>query len=64
MPDTNGKLLPPLDKEAFDGESEKIELKFPKHSHQPTFIGNSTIKCDCGAGWSGPQIEKLLKAFS
>ena len=64
MPDSQGQSLPPLPKEALDGDSERIELAFPKHSHKPVFVGDNTIKCTCGAGWSGPNIESLLKAFS
>lgn len=56
--------LPPLPKEALDGESERTELNFPRHSHKPVYIGNNTIKCPCGSGWTGPNIETLLKAFN
>lgn len=64
MPDQKGNPLPPLTKNDLDGESEKVDLAFPRHSHKPVYIGDNTIKCPCGAGWSGPNIEALLKAFS
>lgn len=61
MPDQNGKPLPPLDKEAFDGEKERIELNFKRCFHKSVDIVNNELRCTCGAGWSGPNIAHLYK---
>lgn len=56
--------LPPLPEEAFDGEKEKIELKFNKCSHKQIKIVNNELHCDCGAGYTGPNIEHLYTLFT
>ncbi len=60
MPDTEGKPLPPIPDEAFDGNKEKTELKFPKCSHKNArLIDAHTVRCSCGACWTGPDAKVL-----
>ena len=61
MPDN--QKLPPLSEEAFDGQNYKTELRFNKCSHKDVQIVGNELRCKCGAGWSGPQINKLYEAF-
>ena len=61
--------LPPLDKEALDGESEEAKI----HRDEPMLkvcnhrgiqlVSSTEIKCPCGAGWTGPDIQRLYELF-
>lgn len=59
--------LPPLDKVDNDlhlGHSEKTELSFPNCKHEPEIVSSTEAKCrKCPAGWSGPNIQRLIDAF-
>jgi len=61
--------LPPLDfkedVEKYDAFEEKKTVEFVKCPHKHTTIINGTLKCKCGAGWSGDvtdliELQKLL----
>lgn len=56
--------LPPLDfredVKKYEAFSEEKEVVFSKCPHKQTKIFNGTLKCKCGAGWSGP-ITQLLE---
>jgi hypothetical protein len=67
MPDAQGKTLPPLPEESFDGHREEAAIPRDKPlektcEHKDVQIVSSTeIKCACGSGWSGPDILELYK---
>ena len=49
---------------AFDGENYKEDLPrdvpLPKCPHKKVrMISGSEMRCQCGAGWNGPNIIKL-----
>lgn len=62
--------LPPIPKEAFDGE--KAQAAIPKDKpmekrcthKQVKLLSSTELKCECGSGWSGPNIVQLYKLLS
>jgi len=65
MPDKDGNVLPPLPDDSFDGEKCSVEIKKEKCAQIPELVDNTHIRCKrCGAGWSGPQIERLYEAWT
>lgn len=65
MPDSQGKPLPPLPDEAFDGERQKTELVFTKCPHNSLkLVSAMDVQCQkCGCGWSGPQAHLLYESW-
>jgi hypothetical protein len=65
MPDEHGAPLPPLPEEVLDGEKESADYVFTTCNHKGAFIDKEsrTLRCKCGAGWSGPNLHILLKHF-
>jgi len=63
MPKSDGTPLDPLPNEAFDGEKYITELKPSDHKHKFVKISSNEIRCSCGAGYSGSNIDTLLKLF-
>lgn len=63
--------LPPLSKEAFDGEhfealiprDESLEKKCT-HKGKVTLISSTELRCKCGTGWNGANISLLYKLLS
>lgn len=70
MPDEQGKTLPPLPDEAFDGHKEEAPihktepLKQTCSHKQIRIISDSEVRCGCGAGFTGPNILKLYKILT
>lgn len=59
----SGKLPPlpsDLDKE-YEAVKETTELKFPKCRHKEVRVLENELRCKCGAGWSGPNIDQLYR---
>lgn len=57
--------LPPIPEETFDGEKYSIELKTTKCSHkQMKLINPREIRCSCGIGYTGMNVQELLKLFT
>ena len=63
--------LPPLSKDAFDGEHFEALIprdeSLPKqctHKGKVTLISSTEIRCKCGTGWNGANITKLLALLS
>lgn len=63
MPKSDGSPLDPIPTEAFDGEKYSVELKKNDHVHKFTKINPSEIRCDCGVGYQGNNIDMLLELF-
>jgi hypothetical protein len=62
------KNLPPLPKDAYDGE--KYEAPIPRnvplvkrcdHKGKVTLVSSIELKCSCGVGWVGQNIQKLYE---
>lgn len=61
--------LPPLPKEVYDGEH--YEAPIPKDQKMPKKCNHKGVKlisaielrCECGSGWSGPNIQQLYELF-
>lgn len=60
------KQLPPLPDEAFDGQRFEAPIHktkpLPKrctHKGKATLVSSTELKCECGSGWSGPNIHQL-----
>lgn len=54
---------------AFDGESYKEDIPrdvpLPKCSHKKVrMISGSEMRCQCGAGWVGPNMIELYKTLT
>lgn len=61
--DANGKKLPPMDDDWFDGEKDSVKLNFPKCEHELSLKSAVEAKCDkCGAVWSGNNVWELVRA--
>lgn len=61
----SGKLPPlpnDLDKE-YEAVKETVELKFPKCKHKEVRVLDSELRCKCGAGWKGPNMNTLYELF-
>ena len=66
------KPLPPLPKDAFDGETESAEI--PAQSPIPSCPSNhktvsfdrakNELRCTCGAAWTGYGLETLYKTLT
>lgn len=64
MPDKQGKTLPPLPDDVFDGEKYSVEIKTEKCKHEPMLVSGHEIRCKkCGVGWSGPGIDRLYNVM-
>jgi hypothetical protein len=59
--------LPPLEKNAYDGE--KYDAPIPRDTpiknctHKQIELISRELKCPCGVGYTGFGVEALLKAF-
>ena len=54
---------------AFDGEKSSAEIPrdvpLPKCKHKDVkMISGSEMRCKCGAGWRGGNVQKLYKIFT
>mgnify|MGYP007100082228 CR=1 FL=1 len=57
--------LPPLLDEAFDGEKHTIEIKETRCSHVVNLVSSIEAKCvKCGVGWTGNNINEIVKFFN
>jgi hypothetical protein len=63
MPKSDGSPLDPIEPEAFDGNKYSIQLEPTDHKHVFTKISSNEIRCNCGVGFSGSNIDTLLKLF-
>jgi len=63
MPKSDGSPLDPLPNEAFDGEKYSVELKPNDHKHKYVKMSPTEIRCNCGSGFTGSNIDTLLKLF-
>jgi len=63
MPKSDGSPLDPLPNETFDGEKYSVELKPSEHKHKYIKISPSEIRCNCGSGFNGSNIDTLLRFF-
>lgn len=69
MPDEQGKPLPPLESEAFDGYKEEAsihrDLPLEKHCKHKDIklISGTQLLCGCGVGFQGTNILTLYKAL-
>jgi hypothetical protein len=66
MPNKDGTPLPPMppsDDEFWDGEKFSTEIKQTEHKHKFVKINPTEIRCECGAGYSGSNIDIILKLF-
>lgn len=63
MPKSDGTPLDDLPQEVFDGAKYTTELKPSDHKHKFKKISSNEIRCDCGVGYSGNNIEMLVKLF-
>ena len=60
--------MPPLTGEALDGERYEApiprDIPLPKkctHKGKVKLISSTEIRCACGSGWSGPNINQLYE---
>jgi len=55
--------LPPLDFkediEKYDAKFQSKEVSFKKCPHTQTELKEGTLRCICGASWSGTNLHKL-----
>lgn len=57
--------LPPLPKEAFDGESYSTKIEHVKCNHDDLVLGDGTLNCrKCHAGWMGHDVYKLYELMT
>ena len=63
MPKSDGSPLDPIQDESFDGEKFSVELKPSNHKCKFKKITTTEIRCDCGRGYTGNNIDLLLKLF-
>lgn len=56
--------LPPLNQVDPDAISHgTTELNFPKCNHELELVSSTEARCKkCPAGWTGPNIERLVEA--
>lgn len=51
--------------QAYETHLEEKEHNFKQCDHKGKVkIINGTLKCSCGAGWSGPQLNVLFDFFN
>lgn len=55
--------LPPSKDEFWDGEKYSVELKEDGHKCKFKKISSTEIRCDCGRGYTGNNIDMLLNLF-
>lgn len=53
--------LPPLPDDAFDGERQSTTVNFQKCTHSKIYFQNGELKCPCGVGFRGPNLNELYK---
>jgi len=63
MPKSSGEQLDPLLDSAYDGAKYSIQLEPLTHKCQFTKIASNEIRCSCGKGYTGTNIDTLLGAF-
>jgi hypothetical protein len=63
MPKPNGEPLDPIPEETFDGEKYTTELKKSDHVHKFYKVSSVEIKCNCGVGYVGSNVDILLQTF-
>lgn len=66
MPDKDGNLLPPLPPSSdpfWDGEKYSQEIKSSDHKCHFIKVSPTEIRCQCGKGYAGTNIDYLLAAF-
>ena len=63
MPDINGETLPDIIPEAFDGAKYSIRLEPTDHKCKFEKINSNEIRCGCGKGYLGSNIDTLLNLF-
>jgi hypothetical protein len=63
MPRSDGSPLDPIPEESFDGLKYTTELKKSDHKCKFIKISSNEIRCNCGKGYSGNNIDMLLKLF-
>jgi len=63
MPNKDGSPLDPIVDSAFDGAKYTTELKKSDHTHKFKKINPNEIRCDCGCGYFGNNIDMLLELF-
>lgn len=56
--------LPPLPKEAFDGDTQEVTLVDKKCLHKNVKHDGNALNCSCGASWTGPDIHILYKLLT
>lgn len=56
--------LPPSNDEFWKGEKFSVELKPNEHKHKYFKVSPTEIKCNCGGGFSGANIDQLLKLLT
>lgn len=64
MPKSDGSPLDPIQDESFDGEKYQVELKPSDHKCKFVKISPNEIRCPCGKGYSGSNIDTLLKLLT
>lgn len=63
MPKSDGSPLDPIPDESFDGAKYSIKLEPSDHKHKFTKINSNEVRCGCGVGFVGNNIDTLLKLF-
>jgi hypothetical protein len=63
MPKSDGSPLDPIAPETFDGAKYTTELKPSDHKCKFIKISSNEIRCVCGRGFVGNNIDTLLKLF-
>lgn len=61
---TNLPPLPPSNDEFWEGEKFSAELKPTEHKHKYSKVSPTEIRCSCGSGYSGSNIDTLLKLLT
>lgn len=56
--------LPPSNDEFWDGEKYSVEVKPSDHKHKFVKVSLNEIRCSCGAGYSGSNIDTLLNLLT
>ena len=47
----------------YDAHAEQAQVEFPKCNHKKAKVVDGSLRCPCGAAWSGPRLSELLNAF-
>lgn len=63
MPKSDGTELDPIEDTSFDGAKYSIQLEPTDHKHIFKKINSTEIRCNCGVGFTGNNIDTLLKIF-